>query len=601
MSWLARQAVDLWGVLTQAYYARKYRVLSKHLGRPPIPPVTPRRPGFIIIEIDGLSYDLLQLALDRGYMPHMREMLESRHAQVSRWRCGLPSTTPAVQAGILYGDNSDIPGFRWYEKERHASVVVKRPDQVRELARRLSRAGYGLLHGGSSYANLFDGDAELALFTFSTVGRFRFFDNVRGLGFFVLFLLSPVRVARMVWLSAREYGRDLAQRVLQLFRPAHTISTPLLSPLYRIVVDVMFGEIVTFGMMLDVYRGVPSLYATFYGFDEVAHLFGPDHPEALRTLRHIDAQIHQVDRMRKLYHRREYDLYVTSDHGVSASESFQARYGMTLGRFILDSIGEPLALDEQSGHEAHSSAQARFLLDELQAWTERHTPRGTRVVQRARASLDRRIPLDLEQAALDPERRSDVVVRPSGGLAHVYFNLSPQRLNLSEIVWLYPKLIARLLEHPAIGLIVGREDEQIIAMGQSGTRVLTEDADTLRGDDPLCGLDDPDAVAVELAQLAVYPHSGDLILLGAWDNNGKVVTFEEQLGTHGGIGGPQEWPFILHPAHVPLDPHALSNPRELYIHFMATYVTANYGTAGEYARSAPLQRQPSPPPAPGTR
>ena len=117
----------------------------------------------------------------------------------------------------------------------------------------------------------------------------------------------------------------------------------------------------------------------------------------------------------------------------------------------------------------------------------------------------------------------------------------------------------------------------------------------------LCGLDDPDAVAVELAQLAAYPHSGDLILLGAWDSNGQVVTFEEQLGTHGGVGGPQEWPFILHPAHVPLDSHALSNPRELYVHFMATYVTANFGPAGEYARSVPLQRRPSPPPAPGTR
>ena len=240
------------------------------------------------------------------------------------------------------------------------------------------------------------------------------------------------------------------------------------------------------------------------------------------------------------------------------------------------------------------------MLDELQAWTERYTPRGTRVMQRAHASLNRRIPLDLEQAALDPERRSDVVVRPSGGLAHVYFNLSPQRLNLSEIVWLYPKLIARLLEHPAIGLIVGHESGQIIVMGKRGTRVLTGDADALRGDDPLRGLDDPDAVKVEIAQLAAYPHSGDLILLGAWDSNGKVVTFEEQLGTHGGIGGPQEWPFILHPAHVPPDSHALSNPRELYVHFMATYVTANYGAA-EFARTVPLQQQPSPPPAPETR
>jgi hypothetical protein len=197
-------------------------------------------------------------------------------------------------------------------------------------------------------------------------------------------------------------------------------------------------------------------------------------------------------------------------------------------------------------------------------------------VQRARASLGRRIPPDLEQAALDLERRSDIVVRPSGGLAHVYFNLSPQRLSLSEIVWLYPMLTTRLLEHPAIGLIVGLEDEQIVMMGQAGTRILTGDSNYLHGDDPLCGLDNPDAILAELTQLAAYPHSGDLILFGAWDSDGKVITFEEQVGTHGGVGGPQEWPFVVYPADVSLDAPALSSPRDLYVHFMAHYVTSNF-------------------------
>jgi hypothetical protein len=41
------------------------------------------------------------------------------------------------------------------------------------------------------------------------------------------------------------------------------------------------------------------------------------------------------------------------------------------------------------------------------------------------------------------------------------------------------------------------------------------------------------------------------------------------------VGGPQEWPFILAPAAVTLDAHALTGPRELYVHFMASYVTSN--------------------------
>ncbi len=575
MNWLARQTVDLTGSFARAYYARKYRALARHLGRPIIPPKPQHQPGFIIIQIDGLSYDHLRLALDRGYMPHVRQMIESGCAQAARWRCGLPSTTPAVQAGLLYGDSSDIPGFRWYEKEHHASMVVKRPDQVRLIAQRLSRRGRGLLRGGSSYTNLFDGDAELSLFTLSTVGRFHFFDNVRGLGFFLLFLLSPARIARVAIHSVQEYVHDLVYRTWRLLRPIHASQASWLAPLYRTVVDVAFGEIVTFGMMLDVYRGVPSLYTTFYSYDELAHHFGPDHPEALRALRHIDAQIHQVDRMRQLYRRREYDLYVISDHGISAATSFQSRQGATLGRFILQSIGEPLVLDEQSGHEAHSSAKAIFLLDELQAWEEKswRGARAARTARRARISLHRRIPPDVERAALDPGRRSDIVVRPSGGLAHVYFNLLSKRLDLSEIVWLYPQLVAQLLEHPAIGLIVGRESGQTIVMGRRGRWILQESAYTLHGEDPLSGLDDPGAVTCELAELTAHPHSGDLILLGAWESDGKVITFEEQVGTHGGVGGPQGSPFIIHPSGVPLDPRALASPRDLYVHFMANYVT----------------------------
>ena len=577
MNWLIRHAIDLWRALARSYYTRKYRAVARHLGRPVVPPEPQWQTGFIAIQIDGLSLDHLTLALDQGYLPHVRDMIESCRACVSRWQCGLPSTTPAVQAGFLYGDNFDIPGFRWYEKERHASIVVKRPDQVRAMAHRLKGEGRGLLHGGSSYTNFFDGDADLSLFTLSTFGRFHFFDNVRGLGFLLLFLLSPVRLARMLYHSARDYVRDLTRRIIRLFRPERESPANVLAPLYRIVVDVLFGEIVTFGIMLDMYRGVPSIYANFSSYDELAHHLGPDHPEALRTLRRTDAQIHQIDRMRQLYRQRKYDLYIMSDHGMSVSESFQSRYGKTLGRFILDSVGQSLVLDEQAGHEAQSSAKARFLLDELRLWEERRWrgPLAARTAQRARVSLDRRIPPDLEVAALDPQRRGDVVVRPSGGLAHVYFNLSPHRLNLSDMVWLYPTLITQLLDHPGIGLVVGREGEQTIVMGKGGTRILMEDKQEMQGDDPLRGLTDPKTTSAELARLTAFPHSGDLILFGAWDARGSVVTFEDQLGAHGGLGGPQDQPFIIYPSDVPLDARALSSPRDLYVHFMANYVTRN--------------------------
>jgi hypothetical protein len=565
--------------VTHWYYSRKYRALARHLGRPLAPPEPQRRPGFILIQIDGLSYDHLQLALDGGFMPHLKQTLERGQARVSRWRCGLPSTTPAVQAGLLYGDQFDIPGFRWYDKEHRISIVVKRPDQVRAIAQRLRGHGRGLLHGGSSYTNFFDGDASLSLFTLSTVGMLRLFENVRGIGFALLFLLSPVRLGRVLAHSLREYVRDLLQRAVAVFRPERAAPSHVLTPLYRIVVDVLFGELETFAMLLDIYRGAPSMLANFSSYDELAHHRGPAHREALRALGRIDAQIHQVDRMCRLYRRgahfRDYDLYILSDHGMSEAESFQSRYGMTLGRFILDSVGRPLTLDEQAAREDQSLLKARFLIDELRAWesSQWRGPHTARTVQLARTLLDRRIPSDLEQAAHDPARRSDIVVRASGGLAHVYFNLSPHHLDLGEIVWLYPHLTARLIEHPGIGLVVGRQGEQVVLMSRAGTCAMSAPDQGLLAD-MLRGLGDPGVAAGDLAELAAFPHSGDLILLGAWDAGGRVTTFEEQLGTHGGLGGPQARPFIVHPAQAPLDPDALASPRDLYVHFMATYVTA---------------------------
>ena len=49
-------------------------------------------------------------------------------------------------------------------------------------------------------------------------------------------------------------------------------------------------------------------------------------------------------------------------------------------------------------------------------------------------------------------------------------------------------------------------------------------------------------------------HAPDLLLLSQYDPElGEVAAFEELIGSHGGLGGPQTEPFILHPAEWELD------------------------------------------------
>jgi hypothetical protein len=49
-------------------------------------------------------------------------------------------------------------------------------------------------------------------------------------------------------------------------------------------------------------------------------------------------------------------------------------------------------------------------------------------------------------------------------------------------------------------------------------------------------------------------HAPDLLLLSQYNPDlGEVAAFEELIGSHGGLGGPQTEPFILHPAEWELD------------------------------------------------
>ena len=569
-TWFARRVLDLVGALTNIYYTRKYGALARHLGRPGIS--SDQRRGFIIIQIDGLSYDHLMQAIRAGTMPHLGRLLAQRHLAVAPWRCGLPSTTPAVQAGIMFGNRFDIPGFRWYEKERGAEVLTRRPDQIRAVRARISQGRTGILRGGSCYVSMFDGDADLVLFTLSTLHRQRFFESARGMGLFLLFFLSPFRVLRLLGLTTAGYLAGLGRRLVALVQPSVLNPFDILSPLLHAVGDALFTEVQTFGVMLDVYRCTPAIYANYNSYDEVAHKLGPDHPAAFRVLRGVDKRIHQINRMRARYRQREYDLYVIADHGNSPSVPFSWHNGTSLGQHIVAQIGQQLSVGEQTGSHVHSTEKTRYLWEELQGLTYRFSPRLRRALAVARLYVNRRVLADRE-LDYDMDRHQDVVVSASGPLAHVYFNLSPRPLDLIEVVLLYPQLLDNLLATPGIGALVGRAGDRTVVLGQQGGMLVTGDGrEIVQGPHPLTPFGDEAYAAHQVHYLAHFPHAGDLIVLGTVEPDGTVVAFEEQVATHGGLGGPQAHPFIAWPPEQPLAPEMLNDAQDLYPYFVQHYL-----------------------------
>jgi hypothetical protein len=134
------------------------------------------------------------------------------------------------------------------------------------------------------------------------------------------------------------------------------------------------------------------------------------------------------------------------------------------------------------------------------------------------------------------------------------------------VALLYPRLLPSLLEHPGMGWIVGRQENQVVVMNRQGTLTLGR-LEHVEGHHPLAELAEPDWAARQLRKLAGYPHSGDLILLGAW-RDGQVITFEEQVASHGGLGGPQDYPFVIYPTRVVPSLDRLDGPLALYEHFI---------------------------------
>jgi len=568
MSWDTRRVVDLLRGLLRLYYRRKYGTLARRVGRPSVG--EDGRRGFIVVQIDGLAHEHLIQALRAGTMPYLQRLLASGRLVLSRWNCGLPSTTPAVQAAIMFGDRYDIPGFRWYDKRNRLAIVAKRPDQMRTLQMRLRNDRSGILTGGSSYVNLFDGDADLALFTLSALHPQRFFESVRGMGLLLLFLLSPIRALRVAALTAWGYFRTLLWQLVAFFRPTVLKPYDMISPLLMAAVNALFTEVQTFGVTLDIYRRVPAIYTNYNAYDEIAHLWGVTHPMAFSALRDIDRRIRQIDRMRMRYPARPYDLYVLSDHGNAPSVPFSWRARRSLGRFIAEQLGEQLSLDEVFDRPGYSVAKARYLLEELMVVGERLPPGLRRVVRALVRYVDQRIPPDLEVEGYDMERREDVVVRVSGPLAHVYFNVAPRSLDLIEVALLYPHLMDRLLESGGIGLLAGRAGDRVVVLGSAGgTATIGDGKVEVEGTDPLAPYGDPTWVAGELRRLFSFPHTGDLVLLGQVEGDGRVVTFEEQIASHGGLGGAQVEPFIAAPPDMgPIPP---DGPEALHRFFLERY------------------------------
>jgi len=125
-------------------------------------------PGVLFLEIDGLAHEIVRRALRDGTTPNLARWVADGSHVLESWETDLSSQTGACQAGLLHGNNDDMPAFRWWEKDAGRPIVTNHPKDAAELERRHSD-GHGLLHDdGASRANILSGDAPHSMLTMST-------------------------------------------------------------------------------------------------------------------------------------------------------------------------------------------------------------------------------------------------------------------------------------------------------------------------------------------------------------------------------------------------------------------------------------------------
>ncbi len=526
-----------------------YRYVVRHIARRRLPRADRDRGGTIVIQIDGLAEPILRRALARGLMPTLARWLEAGSHRLVRWECDVPSMTSSGQAGILHGNNANIPAFRWYEKESRRLFVSNHPADARLLDERQS-TGHGLLReDGSSLGNIFRGGAARSVLTMSALTDHGGSLRVRPRDFYS-YLANPYNLYRaltgMVAEIVVEYWEAWQQRLRNVQPRMHRGGA---YPFLRAVTNVFMRDATVWLVVDDMYAARLVSYCDLLGYDEVAHHAGPESDDALRVLRGLDRQIAALESAARGA-PRHYELVVLSDHGQSYGATFRQRYGLTLGELIHQILRGEESVHQASGH-GEGWAHLNAVLSEI-VRGEGVTGDGARRLL-GRRQADGYVDLGPDRAHRAASGSTDVVVCASGNLALVYFADHPGRLSLEYIVAEYPGLVESLVVHPGIGfLLVHSEARGPLVLGRGGVRCL--DGDVVEGEDPLAVFDPH--TAHFLRRLSTYSNVGDLVINSQYDPaTGQVAAFEELIGCHGGAGGLQTEPFLLFPSRwTPTDP-----------------------------------------------
>ena len=603
----------------------------------------PKKEGFLFLEIDGLSYEIIKEALDNGDMPTLKSWIDKGSHRLISWETDLSSQTSSSQAGILHGNNNNIPAFRWVEKDHENRIISSNGRTDSKLIEKRISNGKGLLSlNGASRSNLFSGDAKDHLLTFS---RFSDSESINSNSWFYLYS-TPYVIARILVLFIFDMIMELLSRVRHLFKNIQPRLKwrGLKYFVARAGTNVVLREATTFTLIGDVFAGEHNvIYATYMGYDEIAHHSGIDDFDSFYSLRQIDKQFKHIENAIN-NSNRDYKIIVLSDHGQSNGPSFKQKFDISLNDLLSEFLPENITVhsilhsnDDHFSKEFSINHLGSENLEKLDKRVENTKEKLDIKIDNTREKLDHRIDttkekldhridntkeridsnldytkekintsfdgelintwdklikfknkssnkafldklrkkrtlinndepiidrinnvsedlsedlevnIELSKEKITSDKAAQTIVLSSGNLGLIYFTDWSNRMSYEQIEDAFPGLINQLASHEGIGFVMVKSDIY-------GTLVFSNDNLFYLESEEYVGENFLDKfgknTVQKLKRTDKFAHVPDILVNSEYNlETNEVYAFEELIGSHGGIGGSQQYPFILCPSN----------------------------------------------------
>lgn len=462
--------------------------------------------GFIIIEIDGLSYQGIKGAIEKGRAPFLNKLVKNKESKLERIYCGLPALN--LQAGLMHKESVDVPGLTWYDKQnkRFRSLVNKK--EAKRMERKWQN---GVFKKGVTIGSIFSGGAK-DNFSVSNFDLANVIDN-----------FSKLETAFYIFLSPFVLLIDL---ILSLVTRLHRVN--FFSGFF---IDCILRKATFLLVRKEIEKGSPYIFVNFSGYDRRSHMFGKNSFLVKRVIKKIDKKIESIYNLLKESEDIDYDFFVMSDHGQERSISFEEYFGKRFD-FVLE---EKLETEIGRGDQF----QDQSFIDQIEEsivkipWLDQMS-KPFRNLMKAY--------LGEEKDFLDKK----INFVPLSNIGHIYFNDSNRKLFLEDINEKYPGFVYFLLNHEVTKLLLVNSEEGILILGKEGRTILNDSKEKIERKDPLANVFDRDLVLKMLVNLIKMEFSGDLIVVNDKVKD-KVVSFSSNFSCHGGVSIKEQSAFLITP------------------------------------------------------